>query len=247
MVLCAQCGLVVLPVKRYRHVFFDLDHTLWDFRANSRETLQELFIELHLERAGVPDADALIAVYEEINADLWRSYEAGRIPKEVLRVLRFRNTLASFGVRGSRLVEQLASGFLQRCPRKGRLNPGVRSLLNELAPDHALHVITNGFLEVQQVKLRSSGISDLFQVVLTSEQAAAAKPDPRIFHKALDLAGASAAESLMVGDDPRNDIEGACGVGMDQAHYVADPRVIPDSGSTYRFAHFDELRVLLRS
>ncbi|MBP6697906.1 MAG: HAD family hydrolase, partial [Flavobacteriales bacterium] len=99
-------------MKRYRHVFFDLDHTLWDFRANSRETLQELFIELHLERAGVPDADALIAVYEEINADLWRSYEAGRIPKEVLRVLRFRNTLASFGVRGSRLVEQLASGFL---------------------------------------------------------------------------------------------------------------------------------------
>ncbi|MBK8341736.1 MAG: noncanonical pyrimidine nucleotidase, YjjG family [Flavobacteriales bacterium] len=233
-------------MKKYRHIFFDLDHTLWDLRTNSRETLHELFIELDLERSGVPDADALITVYEDINADLWRRYEAGRIPKEVLRVLRFRNTLMSFGVTGSRSAERLAHEFLERCPRKGRLNPGVLALLDALIPHHALHVITNGSLEVQQVKLRSSGISDLFQVVLTSEQAAAAKPDPRIFHKALDLAGASAGESLMVGDDPRNDIEGARGVGMDQAHYVVAPEESPASGSTYRFAHFDELRDLLQ-
>lgn len=232
-------------MKRYRHIFFDLDHTLWDFRSNSRETLRELFTELDLERAGVPDANALITVYEEINADLWRRYEAGRIPKEVLRVLRFRNTLASFGVQGSRSAERLAEEFLHRCPRKGRLNPGVRSLLDALSPDHALHVITNGFQEVQGVKLHTSGIADLFQVVLTSDQAAAAKPDPRIFHKAMDLAGAAAEDSLMVGDDPRNDVEGARGVGMDQAHYVITPAESPDSGSTYRFGHFDELRELL--
>ena len=233
-------------MKRYRHIFFDLDHTLWDFRANSRETLRELFVELDLERSGVPDADSLIKVYEEINTDLWRRYEAGRIPKEVLRVLRFRNTLMAFGVTGSRLAERLAHEFLERCPRKGRLNPGVRTLLDTISPHHALHVITNGFLEVQQVKLRSSGISDMFQVVLTSEQAAAAKPDPRIFRKAMDLAGASVGESLMVGDDPRNDVAGARGVGMDQAHYVVAPEESPDPGSTYRFAHFDELRELLR-
>lgn len=233
-------------MKRYRHIFFDLDHTLWDFRANSRATLRELHAELGLADRGIDAAEELIEAYEEVNAGLWRRYEAGRIPKEVLRVLRFRNTLGRFGVRDERLANRLATDYMDRCPRKSALHAGVRALLDDLATDHALHIITNGFQEVQRVKLMSSGITAHFDVVLTSEEAGAAKPDPRIFRRALELAGAGAEESLMVGDDARNDTGGARGAGLDQAHFIGEEGTVPDAEATYRFTHFAELHRLLR-
>jgi len=233
-------------VSRYSHIFFDLDHTLWDFRTNSRATLRELHADLGLEEKGVPSASELIEVYEEVNAGLWRRYEEGRIPKEVLRVLRFRNTLGRFGVRNDRLSDRLATEYLDRCPRKPALHAGVRELLDDLVRDHRLHIITNGFSEVQRIKLACSGIAAHFEVVLTSEAAGAAKPDPRIFRRALDLAGALPAESLMVGDDARNDTGGARAAGLDQAHFTGEEGVVPDEEATYRFAHFGELKRLLR-
>ncbi|MBK7083550.1 MAG: HAD hydrolase-like protein [Flavobacteriales bacterium] len=147
--------------------------------------------------------------------------------------------------RDARSAERLAEEFLHRCPRKGRLNPGVRSLLDALSPDHALHVITNGFQEVQGVKLHASGIGTSSRSYSRATRRPPPNRIPRIFHKAMDLVGAAAEDSLMVGDDPRNDVEGARGVGMYQAHYVITPAESPDSGSTYRFGHFDELRELL--
>lgn len=233
-------------MSRYRHIFFDLDHTLWDFRANSRATLRELHGDLGLPERGIATADELIEVYEEVNAGLWRRYEAGRIPKEVLRVLRFRTTLGRFGVRDDRLAGRLAHEYLDRSPRRSALHAGVRELLDDLSADHRLHIITNGFQEVQRTKLECSGIRGRFEVVLTSEQAGAAKPDLRIFRRALELAGASAHESLMVGDDARNDTGGARGAGIDQAHFTGEEGTEPDLEATYRFAHFGELRRLLR-
>lgn len=233
-------------MKHYRHIFFDLDHTLWDFRANSRATLRELHADLALAGQGIDTPEALIEVYEEVNAGLWRGYEAGRIPKEVLRVLRFRDTLGRFGVRGGRLAERMATAYLDRCPRKPALHDGVRALLEDLSTDHRLHIITNGFKEVQRVKLACSRIDGHFEVVLTSEEAAAAKPDPRIFRRALEMAGAAAHESLMVGDDARNDTGGARAAGLDQAHFVGEAGTVPDAEATYRFAHFSELHRLLR-
>ena len=61
----------------YTHLFFDLDHTLWDFEKNSRITLVELFEEKHLDRLGVPDFDAFYTAYKEENDLLWARYRKG--------------------------------------------------------------------------------------------------------------------------------------------------------------------------
>ena len=230
-------------MKRYRHIFFDLDHTLWDFRRNSRETLTELYIAEDLAGLGVPSAAELIEAYEEVNEVLWGRYEAGHLPKEVLRVLRFRNTLLRFGVKHEELAVRMGREYLARCPQRTRLMPGTRELLDDLARDHHMHIITNGFEEVQRVKLANSGIADRFRVVLTSEKAGARKPDPRIFAKAMREAGARPEGCLMVGDHPHADMAGARGAGWDQAHFAAETE--PDPLATYRIMHMDELRPIL--
>ncbi|MCB0795098.1 MAG: YjjG family noncanonical pyrimidine nucleotidase [Flavobacteriales bacterium] len=231
---------------RYQHVFFDLDHTLWDFRTNSRATLHDLYDELDLGQRGVPDAAALVEVYEGINAALWAEYESGRIPKAVLRVLRFRNTLRQFGVNDNGLSEHFASRYLESCPKRSALNPGALDLLQLLARDQVnMHIITNGFSEVQEIKLRSSGIAHFFDVVLTSEGAQAKKPDRRIFDLAMKRAGADPLGSLMIGDDPVNDVRGAMNAGMDQVHYLAHPGQGPEEGATFVVEALSELPGLL--
>jgi len=230
-------------MKHYRHLFFDLDHTLWDFRANSRATLEELYHAEGLASLGVPDAQAFVEVYEEVNHGLWARYEAGHLHKDVLRVLRFRNTLLHFGIRHADLGARLGEAYLEACPRKPLLMPGAKALLAELHGSHRMHIITNGFDSVQRVKLECAGIGAYFDVVLSSERAGARKPDPRIFEKALRSAGATVSESLMIGDNAEADMRGARDAGIDHVHYTVDST--PDPLSTYRIAHFDELRALL--
>src|SRR5690606_14599257 len=156
-------------VSRYRHIFFDLDHTLWDFRTNSRAVLQDLYVAHDLHSLGVPDTAAFIAAYEEINAQLWARYEAGHMQRDVLRVLRFRNTLRLFGTRDDGLADRLGRDYLEWSPRRTALMPGVKALLDDLRPHYRLHIITNGFHAVQRTKITCAGIADLFEVVLTSE------------------------------------------------------------------------------
>jgi len=227
----------------YEHLFFDLDHTLWDFRTNSQETLRELYAELGLQAHGVEDAEELITVYEEVNRGLWRRYEAGHLSKDVLRVLRFRNTLLQFGVRNDALATRMGDAYLEQCPRKPGLFPDAAAVLAELAPHYRMHIITNGFHSVQQVKLRTSGILGHFDVVLSSEHAGAAKPDGRIFAQALKLSGARAANSIMIGDDRESDMRGARNAGWDHVHFAAETE--PDPLATHRITALGELRGLL--
>jgi putative hydrolase of the HAD superfamily len=230
-------------MSNYRHIFFDLDHTLWDFRSNSRDTLTELFQEERLEERGIPSASDLIEAYEEVNQVLWGRYEQGHIPKEVLRVLRFRNSLLRFGVKEETLAVRMGRQYVERCPLRTKLMPGVPALLDDLSRDHVLHIITNGFDEVQRVKLQHSGIGERFHVILTSEKAGARKPDPRIFARAMKDAGARDGECLMVGDHPEADMAGARRAGWDQVHFAAETE--PDPLATYRIMHMDELRPIL--
>lgn len=227
----------------YEHLFFDLDHTLWDFRRNSQQTLRELHAELQLQAHGVDDVEELITVYEEVNKGLWRRYEAGHLSKDVLRILRFRNTLLQFGVRSDALASRMSDAYLDQCPRKPGLFPRAAEVLQELAPRYRLHIITNGFHSVQQVKLLTSGIRDHFEVVLSSEQAGASKPDGRIFAHALKLSGARAETSLMIGDDRDTDMRGARDAGWDHVHFAAETE--PDPLATHRITSLEELRGLL--
>ena len=230
-------------MKRYAHLFFDLDHTLWDFRTNSRAVLRELFNELGLADHGVPDADSLIEVYEEINEGLWKRMENGTLDKHVMRVLRFRNTLLRFGVKDEPIAKTMGDEYLDRTPRMNGLFPGTIELLRELRPRHGMHIITNGFELTQSTKLKSSGLHGLFDHVITSESAGAGKPDQRIFARALKLAKADPEECLMIGDSISADMDGARSVGMDQAHFHPDQD--GDPLATYRIRSIEELRPLL--
>lgn len=227
----------------YRHLFFDLDHTLWDFKGNSRATLHELFADHALSAEGVPSAADFIEVYEEVNHGMWSQYSQGRMPKEVMRVLRFRETLARFGVKENGLAAALGREYLERCPRKSLLMPGARQVLDQVRGRFKLHIITNGFDEVQGVKLKSSGIEPFFDVVLTSEKAGAPKPDARIFSEAIRRSGASKRECLMIGDNAETDMAGARNAGWHQVHYAA--ATDPDALATHRITHWNELLPLL--
>lgn len=203
-------------MKRYKHLFFDLDHTLWDFRTNSRDTLTDLFHEHDFPSRGIDDVHEFIGAYEEINADLWRSYSAGSMDKDVLRVLRFRNALLQFGVKDDKLARAFGDAYIERCPRKQALMPGALEALEQLRDRFTLHIITNGFQETQHTKLRCSGLAEYFSATITSEQAQARKPDGRIFAYALKKARAGAEASIMIGDDLNADINGARNAGWDQ-------------------------------
>lgn len=231
------------PVKQYAHLFFDLDHTLWDFESNSRATLREQFHTEGLAERGISDADAFIDAYEEINQSLWTRYESGHLHKDVLRVLRFRNTLLMFGIKDEPLAVRMGKEYLAICPSKSALMPGALSLLEDLHGRYKMHIITNGFDEVQGIKLERSGIAGYFDLVLTSEKAGARKPDPRIFATALKRTKAVADHSLMIGDNPIADIEGARSAGWDQAHF--SPSVDHDPLATYGLKHLGDLRPIL--
>ncbi len=230
-------------MKRYEHLFFDLDHTLWDFETNSRHTLRDLFHAEGLADRGVPDAEEFIEAYEEINHGLWRRYESGHLHKEVLRVLRFRNTLLRFGLKDEKLAVRLGHDYIAQCPLRSALMPGAMELLNDLGSTYRMHIITNGFEEVQHVKLSSSGLTAHFDLVLTSEMAGAKKPDPRIFEAALKRTKASATGSLMIGDSQPADIQGARSAGWDQAHFAPHGNADPDA--TYVLKHLNDLRAIL--
>jgi putative hydrolase of the HAD superfamily len=230
-------------MSHYHHIFFDLDHTLWDFETNSRDTLRQLHAEMDLGAHGVEEVDGFIAVYEEINARLWRMLECGDMRKEVLRVMRFQHALRQFGVNNGRLAARLSAAYLDQCPRRNALMPGAKELLRDLHGHYRLHIITNGFEEVQSTKLACSGIGGFFHTVLTSERAGARKPDRRIFERARKLAGADRGPVLMVGDNAVADVGGARSAGWDQAHCA--PTGDGDREATYRVRHFDELRPVL--
>ncbi|MBX2972473.1 MAG: YjjG family noncanonical pyrimidine nucleotidase [Flavobacteriales bacterium] len=230
-------------MRKYAHLFFDLDHTLWDFETNSRETLRELHRSERLTDRGIPDADAFIDTYEEVNHGLWRRYESGRIDRHVLRVLRFRNTLLHFGLKDEALADRLGHDYLAMTPKRTALMPGARELLTDLGAHYRIHIITNGFHEVQEEKIRCSGLDHHFGLVLSSEMAGAKKPDPRIFRAALDRTKASADESLMIGDSLGADIAGARGAGWDQAHFA--PNGGGDEQATYVLRRLDDLRAIL--
>jgi putative hydrolase of the HAD superfamily len=229
-------------LKRYGHLFFDLDHTLWDFKSNSRETLRELHQEEKLGDLEITE-EAFIAAYEEVNEGLWGRYEAGHLSKDVLRVLRFRNALLMFGVRDNALSNRLGHAYLEKCPTKPLLMPGTLGLLQDLSPHYRMHIMTNGFQEVQTVKIRSSGITELFSSVICSEKAGAKKPDPRIFKYALKVSKAQPHECLMIGDSPAADMLGARRAGWDHVHFAADCE--PDPEATHAVCDMEGLRRIL--
>ena len=210
--------------KTYNHIFFDLDHTLWDFERNAEETKLELYEKLNLKARGIENYETFREKYTGINQALWALYREDKIEKDILNFRRFYDTLCALGINDKELGKSLASGFIEGISSKTYLFPFALEVLEYLFPRYPLHIITNGFEEVQFSKLKNSGMDRYFTNVITSEEAGAKKPDIEIFRFALAKTGALAHESLMIGDDLDVDMAGARYAGMDQLYVNYDKK-----------------------
>ncbi|MBN1950152.1 MAG: YjjG family noncanonical pyrimidine nucleotidase [Bacteroidales bacterium] len=205
-------------MKTYRHIFFDLDRTLWDFEKNSAETLLSIHEEFSLGEQ-IPDQDLFIVKYNYFNDHLWDEFKAGTIKKAELRVRRFELLLAYFDIRDEELVSKISRFYLNTNPLKKELIPGAKETLEYLHGKYELYVISNGFYDVQLTKLISSGISKYIRKTFTSDRIGIAKPKPGIYNYALSSVNARKAESVMVGDDAVNDVHGAHYAKIDQVYF----------------------------
>ncbi len=216
-------------LKNIQHVFFDLDRTLWDFESNSRATLEELFSEFDLEQKLGVSSNDFIHEYKRINEIFWEEYRNGVIDKKDLRHGRFEAALKYFNHADTRLAAQIGELYIDRSPRKTGLIDGSIEVLEYLKPKYSLHIITNGFDEVQHIKMKSSGLDGYFQEHITSELAGAKKPSRVIFDHAAALANSTANNSVMIGDHFEADIEGALNVGWKAIYFEPDR---PKKGGT---------------
>jgi putative hydrolase of the HAD superfamily len=232
------------PSKKYKHLFIDLDKTLWDFEANSRETFQELYLKYELRQRGIADLEEFHSVYHKHNMMLWDLYRKNQILKELLNVKRFELTFNDYGIYDLLMIAQFAEEYITTIPKKKHLYPGVEEALEELYRRYSLHIITNGFEEVQFEKIDNCGFRPLFKTITTSEEAGVKKPESDIFHYALRKAHAHASESLMIGDDLGVDIEGAKSVNMDQLLFNPDAHP-HDYEVTYEVRTWKEITELL--
>lgn len=230
---------------KYQHLFFDLDHTLWDFDANARATLQQLHIDLDLVSKGVHDFEKFHLNYLQHNERLWERYRKGQIRQDELRLRRMWLTLLDFKIADEELSQQLSELFLQLLPARTILFPHTIEVLDYLQEKgYQLHLITNGFEEVQHSKLKHSGLAPFFKEVITSEGSNSLKPQREIFDYALKRAGASAEESLMIGDSLEIDVEGAMNAGIDAVH-VNYNRLPQNFKPTYTISALKELEGFL--
>lgn len=204
---------------QYKHLFFDLDHTLWDFEANSRQTLEELYQLLSLKEKGIHDFDLFHKNYLLHNDKLWDRYRNGYIKVDELRWKRMWLALLDFKIADEKLAREMGTIFLDLLPTRKLLFPYTIEILDYLAEkNYQLHLITNGFEKTQHGKLKSSGLDKYFLKVITSEGSNSLKPHKEIFEYAFQRTGASPSESIMIGDTIEVDILGAVNAGIDQVH-----------------------------
>ena len=218
------------------HLFFDLDHTLWDFDRNAEDTLRELYSEYQLERYCEATCDQFIDRYIENNDRLWDLYRNHKVNKEELRVLRFENTFRDIGMAEEHIPSDFGDRYLAVCPTKTHLVPGAIELLEHLVQDYELHLITNGFAESQRTKLKYSGLQAYFKSLTISEEVGTNKPHPAIFSHALQKAGSRKSTGIYVGDNAIADVQGGLNAGWKviwynpsnaevDMEYLANPRL----------------------
>jgi putative hydrolase of the HAD superfamily len=204
---------------RYKHVFFDLDHTLWDFERSSAETLQELYNDHFLSSRVSCSCEEMITRFIEINDQLWEEFNAGRISKDQLRFRRFREVFRDFGELEDEFFEQFGEDYLHRCPKKGNLLPYAKEVLDYLSRRYEMHIITNGFEEIQYQKMYHAGIDSYFKEVITSDKTGCRKPEKRMFSYAMEKVNCKPEQCIMIGDNLKADMLGASNSQIDHVFY----------------------------
>ena len=205
-------------------LYFDLDHTLWDFEQNSALAFKALFKQYDI---GL-ELDSFLNVYIPNNIAYWRLYREGKIDKEKLRYERLKTVFDLLNYNASdALIFDMADAYIQTLPEYNTLFPGAISILETLKPHYALHMITNGFKDVQHYKMKNSGLLPYFETITDSYSVGKKKPDPEIFNHALKVGGVRSSEAVMIGDSLEADIEGALSVGMHAVHFMPLKQINP--------------------
>ena len=228
----------------YRHLLFDLDHTLWDFKRCATETLCELYDTYQLATLGDFSVQQFCDTFEQVNYHLWGLYNRGVYDQQRLRTERFGMILTRLGIAADRVPEGLPEAYLRICPTKPHVMPHTVATLDYLRQHYQLHILTNGFAEVQAIKLQSAGLTDYFVEVVASDTTGHKKPHQPIFDYILRQLKADRRSCLMIGDNLRADILGAKNAGIDQVFYNPE-RLQHKEEITYEVACLSELRAIL--
>lgn len=225
----------------YKHLFFDLDHTLWDFDTNAKNALEDIYIEFELQEKVTPVFDDFYKKYIYHNEILWDKYQKGAISADELKWRRMWRTLLDFKIGDEPLSKDLSMRFLDILPTKKELFPYTNEILHYLTgKNYQVHLITNGFEKTQWSKIRNSGLDKYINHVITSEGSNSLKPKKEIFEFALQKTKASLHESIMIGDNLDADIQGAMNAGMDTV-FVNHINATTDIKPTYIITHLDQL------
>ena len=229
----------------YKDLFFDLDHTIWDFELNSKESLFDLYQQYDLVNKGITDFDGYFEKYSAHNHRLWDRYTKGFIKQDELRWKRIYLSLLDFKVADEGLAKKMSQDYLAILPNKKNLFPYTIEILEYLkSKQYKMHLITNGFESVQFKKIENSNLAPYFIEVITSEASNSLKPQVAIFEYALAKSNASVESSIMIGDNESADIQGAINVGMDSI-FVNHLQVKPTVPATYTITHLKELESIL--
>lgn len=221
-------------------IFFDLDHTLWDFDKNSEISYKLIFDKLELQ----VQLDEFLAVYKQINIDLWKLFREDAIDKDTLRYRRLSDSFKAINVSVTdTVIYTIADEYVYHLSQQTHLLDGAINVLNYLKPKYNLHIITNGFAEVQVGKLKNTNLETYFDVVINSEMAGVKKPNPIIFEKALQMAKATKENSLMIGDSYEADVLGAINCGIDAICYNYHQENLP--AHIRQVNHLEELIAVL--
>ncbi len=204
---------------KYTHLFFDLDHTLWDFDYNTAQTLIQLSEEFNLKQFSTFSEETFLKAFRSTNHQLWTMNNKGLINKEELREERFKRIFKLLQIKKMG-TKEISERFINLSPTQPHCFPYTHEILEYLkSKGYSLHILTNGFSDVQEIKMRSGKILHFFESITTSDDSEARKPDPKIFNIALSKASAKIENSLMVGDGWETDIKGAQNIGMDHVFF----------------------------
>ena len=205
-----------------KDIFFDLDHTIWDFDRNAEETLHELYYRYDFDKLlNDVDSAGFINTYTRNNHRLWHLYHHGKIDKETLRKNRFADTFIDLGLDPHIFPKGFEEEYISICPTKTNLFPHAHETLSYLQTKYNLHLISNGFKEACETKLEKSNLFPYFQTIVISENIGINKPDPAIFDYAVSQSKTKASASIMIGDNLDADVRGAQNYGMDAIFFNA--------------------------
>ncbi len=225
-------------------IFFDLDHTLWDYDSNCKEALIEIFELFDLLNFGIKNPTDFIAQFHIANDKLWNLYDTRQITSDELRFRRFREIFVAFGIDDFSICDQLHKAYMAICPNKPHLMPGAAEILQYLSDKYILHIITNGIADNQTKKMKASGISDYFSTVTCSQKANARKPEKGIFEYAFAAAQTTITKAVMIGDNYFVDILGAKNIGLDYVYYNPNNKILEKEEKSM-IKHLCELKQFL--